>query len=200
MDNEHFSLRARRLISAGTAEGGLLQRLLGKTISGPAGCIIWTGAITAKGYGRVRAGGRGSKALYAHRAAYTLLMQPIADGLMLDHLCHTIDLTCEGGDSCLHRRCINPHHLEPVTNRENVLRSQSAPTAVNARKTECVRGHAFNEANTDRDRDGNRHCRTCRRAKDARRYAALELATPGDSDPDPDEALRRVRAGRTAVA
>lgn len=200
MDTEHFNLRARRLINAGATESSLLQRLLAKTTPGPDSCVIWTGAITAKGYGRVRAGGRASGALYTHRAAYALLVEPIADGLMLDHLCHTASSTCEGGNSCLHRRCINPNHLEPVTNRENILRSRIAPTAVNARKTECIHGHPFDEANTDRDRDGNRHCRTCRRAKDARRYAAPKLTAPGDSDPNPDEALRRVREGQRPAA
>ncbi|MFJ6440245.1 hypothetical protein [Streptomyces sp. NPDC091649] len=199
MDTEHSSLRVRRLIDAGGPQARLLKRLLDKTTPGPDGCVIWTGAITANGYGRIRAGGRAEGALYPHRAAYALLVAPIADGLLLDHLCHTASTSCEGGNACLHRRCINPAHLEPVTNRENILRSRFAPTAVNARKTECLHGHPFDEANTDRDRNGSRHCRTCRRAKDARRYGASALPAATDSDTDMDEALRRALAPRTAV-
>ena len=37
------------------------------------------------------------------------------------------------------------------------------PTAVNAAKTHCIRGHEFTEANTHLDHKGNRHCKACRR-------------------------------------
>lgn len=40
---------------------------------------------------------------------------------MPDHLCHDPEV-CKLGDKCPHRSCCNWRHLEPVTNRENVLR------------------------------------------------------------------------------
>ena len=53
-----------------------------------------------------------SARVYAHRASYELAKGPIPDGMHLDHLCR---VTC----------CINPDHLEPVTNRENARRGQA---------------------------------------------------------------------------
>jgi len=57
-------------------------------------------------------------------------------------------------------RCVNPDHLEPVTLQENNRRGNST-SAINARKVECVRGHAFDEANTYVRAAGNRLCRRC---------------------------------------
>lgn len=47
---------------------------------------------------------------------------PIPDDLQIDHLCHTDDPGCLGGNDCPHRRCVNPAHLEPVTPQGNSLR------------------------------------------------------------------------------
>jgi hypothetical protein len=85
--------------------------------------------------------------IQAHRAAYELLVGPIPAGLTLDHLCRTT-------------LCVNPEHLEPVTMRENALRGKG-PTAVNARKTHCKRGHEFTPENTYVYPRGGRECRTC---------------------------------------
>jgi hypothetical protein len=89
------------------------------------GCWVWQGYINPEGYGGVfvvnkgQPGGAGP----AYRMGYQLLIGPIPEGLHLDHTCHTEDPTCGGGRTCLHRRCVNPSHLDPVTPRENVHRS-----------------------------------------------------------------------------
>jgi hypothetical protein len=118
------------------------------------GCWLWAGRVNIDGYGMV--GGR-----VAHREFYTKCVGPIPDGWEVDHLCHTADATCAAGRSCLHRRCVNPDHLEAVTRAENNRRGRS-PQAENARKTHCVRGHEFTEDNTYRYPGRPTHYRACR--------------------------------------
>lgn len=113
-------------------------------------CWLWLGALhPTAGYGRIRLAGRGAPTVPAHRVAYELLVGPIPDGLVLDHLCRN-------------RGCVNPAHLEPVTNGENVRRGVSFSTA-NRRKTHCPKGHPYDAANTYLVRGQWRACRTCRR-------------------------------------
>lgn len=118
------------------------------------GCWEWTGScFIPQGYGRFWMGG--TKYVRAHRFAYELLVGPIPDGLVLDHLCRN-------------RKCVRPDHLEPVTQGENVLRGVGLP-AVNVAKTHCIHGHEFTEANTYRC--GNaRNCRACHRIREIARY------------------------------
>jgi hypothetical protein len=94
-------------------------------------CWPWTGALDTNGYGYTTINGDAGS---AHRLVYRWLVGPIPEGLELDHTCHN-DTDCQGMPGCLHRRCVNPAHLEPVTHRENVIRSHLtlAGKAVRAR-------------------------------------------------------------------
>lgn len=120
------------------------------------GCWLWTGARFASGYGSFN---DGTRTVRAHRFVYEWLVGPIPDGMQLDHTCHN-DSGCGGGPSCLHRRCVRPAHLEPVTHLENGRRGEAG--AWLAAKTECPSGHAYDEANT-RIYQGRRYCRACSR-------------------------------------
>lgn len=112
------------------------------------GCWLWQ-HCTSHGYGSFVVDG---KKIRAHRYSYERLVGPIPDGLTLDHLCHV-------------KACVNPAHLEPVTQGENVLRGIGC-VAQNARKTHCGNGHLLEGDNLlpyDRSR-GRRMCKTCRNA------------------------------------
>lgn len=114
-----------------------------------ADCWLWTASCQPSGYGQFRVPGG---TLLAHRVAYELAVGPIPAGLHLDHLCRV-------------RRCVNPAHLEPVTNQENARRGDS-PQTVNANKTHCRHGHAYDAGNTYVRPDGRgRGCLACRRSR-----------------------------------
>jgi hypothetical protein len=107
------------------------------------GCWIWLGKISGRGYGSFPVG----KMNYAaHRIYYEKAKGEIPEGLVLDHLCRNI-------------KCVNPDHLEPVPARENTLRGVG-PTAINARKTHCPKGHPYDDDNLKINR-GRRHCKIC---------------------------------------
>lgn len=153
-----------------TSQGGRaepLQRLLAKAEAGPRGCLIYTGHIhKVTGYGSFKFA-VGQQAT-AHRAAYELMVGPVPEGMHIDHACHNRDASCPGGGrECLHRRCINPHHLEPVPPRENALRSALTLAGANVRKTHCTQGHEYSAENTYSvpSRPGTRYCRECSRQR-----------------------------------
>lgn len=117
------------------------------------GCWNWTGPLRGKGYGVLHING---KRFIAHRWFYERLVGPIPLGLCLDHLCRN-------------KRCVNPAHLEPVTNRENVLRG-IGETAQNSAKTYCPKGHEYTPENTRIGHHGSRQCRECDRLYHLNRY------------------------------
>lgn len=111
------------------------------------GCWLWLGTITGAGYGHRRIGGQDK---LMHRLAYEALIGPIPSGLQIDHKCRV-------------RCCVNPTHMEPVTNRVNILRGVGI-TAEAARKDRCSNGHPFDEENTRLVKRGEfqwRRCRAC---------------------------------------
>jgi hypothetical protein len=157
-------IKSGSFVKAPPAVRPLRERLLEKTTPGPGGCVIWTASLNNRGYGKISEGGKGGKDIYAHRAAYTLFVGPIPDGLVIDHTCHNRDAACSGGPDCLHRRCINPHHLEAITPEENIKRS----AASSSNWTTCVNGHPFDESNTYiRPDKGSRQCKQCGRDRRA---------------------------------
>lgn len=144
----------------GTDREHLLARFWAK-VNKTDTCWLWTGSINKRGYGRVRRGGKVGRIILAHRYAYEASIGPIPAGLVIDHVCRV-------------KHCVNPSHLEAVPDRVNVARG-IGPTAVNARKTHCKRGHEFTLANTGLKLSNGRYCRRCSyEANRARRLANLE--------------------------
>ncbi len=94
-------------------------------------CWVATRPMTA-GYGQIYFASRGHVKIRLHRLMYAWLVHPIPSTSKhgeIDHLCRN-------------RACCNPAHLEFVTRRINVLRGLSF-AAINARKTHCPNGHAY---------------------------------------------------------
>lgn len=106
-------------------------------------CWIWDAARLPKGYGTF-------DGTTAHRVVYAMLVGPIPDGFEIDHLCKN-------------PTCVNPAHLEAITQLENNLRSNSV-TAMRGRQRVCQRGHEFTPENTYVEQRGRRRCRKCRAA------------------------------------
>ncbi|MER8067181.1 HNH endonuclease signature motif containing protein [Streptomyces sp. NPDC094034] len=92
-------------------------------------CILWAGALDGGGYAVTNRKGRLSK---VHRLMYESVMGAIPRGLVLDHLCRV-------------RHCVNPAHLEAVSNAENVRRG--ANTKLTMADAIAIR-HEFTQPNS----------------------------------------------------
>jgi hypothetical protein len=129
--------------SLGDLTTGQLAQLA--RFSGPAAaheCWPWLGKLDRYGYGRVASKVNGRIiSTGAHRAAYLLRHGEIPDGLVIDHVCRN-------------RACVNPAHMEPVTNQQNI-----SPERRNY-ATHCRKGHPYSPDNT-RLQGTRRLCKIC---------------------------------------
>ena len=113
-----------------------------RVLEQPSGCWERNVAPTTRGYTQIRV--RGVQ-MMAHRVAYELERGSIPHGLVIDHLCRNT-------------ACVNPDHLEPVSERENITVRGQSPAARSHRSGQCARGHQLILGT-----EGKRHCKTCRR-------------------------------------
>ncbi|MFF8910548.1 HNH endonuclease signature motif containing protein [Streptomyces olivaceoviridis] len=132
-------------------------------------CWRWNGSINRGGYGRVSV--KLSDGIWrpqsAHRAAYQIFIAPIPEGLELDHLCRI-------------RHCCNPWHLEPVTKTVNVRRGLAPITSGQwlRERTQCPKGHPYDEENTRVSPSSRRHCRACARDRARQNRAKATTQRP----------------------
>jgi|SRR3990170_2519324 len=127
------------------------------------GCWLWIGSTWRSGYACFWEAGRSWR---AHMWAYLTYRGPLPENLQLDHQCNQ-------------PACVNPWHLRAVTPRENVLRSKTAPTAMNARKVSCIKGHPFDNDNTYITSDGRRQCRLCQQRRNEEHCVRKLAVTTG---------------------
>jgi hypothetical protein len=134
------------------------------TSTDPDACWPWRGLLDRKGYGLFPDASRNSA---AHRVAFSLAYDEDMDELTIDHLCHSLDESCPGGETCKHRRCVRPSHLELVERGENTRRALRQITEAARRRagkqTHCRHGHEYTPENTMIRKTGARRCRTCHR-------------------------------------
>lgn len=111
-------------------------------------CIEWQFKKNHNGYGIVHING---KQFFAHRLAVALSGRNIPKNKVCDHLCRN-------------HACVNPNHIELVTQKENTMRGEGIP-AQHARRNSCSKGHLYTPENTrlHTDKKGRvcRHCRIC---------------------------------------
>ena len=121
-------------------------------------CWTWRAGIDSRGYGQFYFRGKNN---IAHRIAYELVKGPIPAGLVIDHLCRN-------------PLCVNPAHLEAVTNRENMIRGES-PSARQFRAAVCKYGHPLQGDNVISTKSGRR-CRECERERWRQSYQRRKAA------------------------
>jgi len=115
------------------------------------GCWLWLGNLHRMGYGRLK---EGKRVISAHRFAYEYYRGTIPNGLVIDHLCRLPS-------------CVNPWHMEVVTNTVNILRGESF-SARNVRQNHCIHGHLLAGENLQIVVRGTRRWRKCKACEQRR--------------------------------
>lgn len=146
------------------------------------GCWIWLGKIGEGGYGHIKHEGKSRKAA---TVAYEFYKGLVPTGLVLDHLCRN-------------KLCINPEHLEAVTQKVNWDRG-NGPESIKGRKVlECkVCGSPYEILWRGRGHE-EWGCRRCRaeRAKQWREATGYDQTAYRDANKDRINAQRRARRAK----
>lgn len=124
----------------------LEERFLSK-INKTDSCWIWIGSKTDQDYGLIWLDGKNVR---AHRVSYMLYKGKLDNKLVIDHLCKNT-------------LCVNPKHLEQVSQAENIKRGLAGKiNNAQKRKTHCPKGHEYSRVT----KHGYRLCGTCRSSQE----------------------------------
>ena len=127
-----------------------------KAASNVEDCWIWDGGRALHSGGVYGMAYFQKLRIPAHRAAYLYWVGEIPPKLVVDHLCRNTE-------------CINPDHLEAVTQGESIRRGLLGRLKANV----CRKGHEYTPDNIIVNKSsGKRQCRTCR--NQSRRLWQLE--------------------------
>ena len=106
-------------------------------------CWVWKNCVQSRGYGCFQIDGRRQS---THRLAYIDAKGPIPDGLTVDHL-------------CMNKRCVNPEHLEAVTQAENNRRARVVAGYFIG--GQCGFGHPLTTDSARQTKRGQLACKAC---------------------------------------
>jgi hypothetical protein len=122
------------------------------------GCWWYPAVPHSKGYASTRIGWPVVKGAKVHRLSWIYYKGDIPEGMVIDHLCHDPS-ECEGGNTCIHRRCVNPDHLQLISASDNNKKT----VRVLKYRTHCKRGHMLenNVVEYDNKYGKKRICKTC---------------------------------------
>jgi hypothetical protein len=126
-----------------------IARVKSKCVVNDAGCWVWQGFKSAKGYGLTA---YRKKNPSVHRTMFQ-----IVHGITLrteQFVCHTCDV----------RACCNPDHLWLGDAHANNTDASVKGRHFEGKKTECERGHPFTPENVYM-KNGSRACRACARGR-----------------------------------
>lgn len=127
------------------------------------GCWLWTASLSRTGYGQISEGPPTYRTLKSHRVAYEHFVGLIPFDLVVDHMCNQ-------------PRCVNPEHLQLLTRRQNIMRSNH-PLIVAQWLNQCPRGHDLSDPDNVYLRPkGGRMCQVCVRMRSKRYYEAEKAA------------------------
>jgi hypothetical protein len=157
-----------RVPTRAEALASVVERIFERSVVSADGCRLWTGPLNHAGYAVVRIPGFSTTG--AHRAVYEWVHgEPLPGAMHVEHVCHSSSMdTCTDGRTCLHRRCVEPTHLELVTCAENNRRKIRSEDGM------CPNGHERTPENMWVRKDGREQCRACNR--DRMRAARLSSA------------------------
>lgn len=121
------------------------ERFLSVLIKYKNGCWVWPGKPDNEGYGRLS---YKNEQWRAHCFSYEIVFGQKAK--------YNLHHTCEN------KMCVNPDHLEDITQSQHVQKTPKHLAITNARKTHCKHGHEFTIENTYMRKRRNGFSRMCK--------------------------------------
>lgn len=115
-------------------------------------CHLWLGALDSDGYGTFYFRQKNRR---AHRVGWFISHGAVGNDLVINH-------------TCRNRHCVNPQHLQRVTQTVNALKDSCSIAYINSQKTQCKRGHDYDRLRIKPNGRTERGCSICEAEKHRR--------------------------------